>query len=288
MVNRQGPGGSFGPCGPCPDGKINPFGGPASSPFSFGGGIPGGFQSGQLGVVANPVGPIPPTPPAPPPVGPPAVNLATAAFFKILAKSGISNVPTSQVIGNMGVSPIGAAAITGFALVLDGSGQFSTSAQVTGRVFAADYSPPTPAMLTQAVLDMQNAYTDAAGRPANFTDVNAGDLGGLNLGGGVYKFSTGVIIPTNLTLTGGPSDTWIFQIPGTLVVGNGVQIILAGGAQASNVVWQVAGATTIGTTAQFNGTILDLTNIAVQTGAAVNGKLLAQTAVTLDSNVIDP
>lgn len=276
--------GAMGPCGPCPDGKISPFGGPASSPFSFGGGLPGGFQSGPLGVVDNPVGPIPPNPRQ----GPAPVNLLTAAFFKILAKSGISNIPTSQVIGNMGVSPIGAAAITGFALVLDGSGEFSTSAQVTGRVYAADYTPPTPAMLTQAVLDMQNAYTDAAGRGADFVDVNAGNLGGLSLIPGVYKFSTGVTIPTNLTLVGGPNDTWIFQIPGTLVVASGVQIVLAGGAQPTNIVWQVAGATTIGTTAQFNGTILDLTSIAVQTGASVNGKLYAQTAVTLDNNVIDP
>ena len=274
-----------GPCGPCGTPMPpNPFGGPASSPFGFGNSGSGGGQPGPVGVVVNPfIGPTPS-----PRRGPAPVNLLTAGDFKILAKSGISNVPTSSVIGDMGVSPITSTAITGFALVLDGSGQFSISAQVVGKVYAADYAPPTPAKMTQAILDMQNAYTDAAGRPADFVDVNAGNLGGLSLIPGVYKFSTGVTIPTSLTLVGGPDDTWIFQIPGTLVVGSGVQIILAGGAQAKNVVWQVAGATTIGTTAQFNGTILDLTNIAVQTGASVNGKLLAQTAVALDNNVIDP
>lgn len=266
-----------GPCTPCnpPGPPINPLGAPWA-PFSSGGG-------GSAAAAENPL-----DIPIPAPVGPPGVDLGLAGNFKILAKSGITNVPTSQVIGDMGVSPIAAAAITGFALVLDGSGQFSKSAQVTGRIYAADYSPPTPAMLTQAVLDMQNAYTDAAGRPADFTDVNAGNLGGLSLIGGVYKFTTGVTIPTNLTLVGGPDDHWIFQIPGTLVVGNGVSIILQGNINPDNIVWQVAGATTIGTTAHFNGTILDLTNIAVQTGAAVNGHLLAQTAVTLDHNIIDP
>jgi len=269
-----------GPCGPCAD-LPNPFGGAATGLWAGGGGsAPGGFQAGPLGAVI--------TPGVTPRVGPPPVNLQTAGLFEILSKSGISNIATSLVTGDMGVSPIAAAAITGFALVLDGSGTFSKSAQVTGKVYAADYAPPTPAMLTQAVLDMQNAYTDAASRPADATDVNGGNLGGLTLGPGVYKFTTGVIIPTDLTLTGGPNDTFIFQIPGTLVVSNGVNIILAGGLQAANIVWVVAGATTIGTTAVFEGTILDQTNIAVQTNAVVHGKLLAQTAVSLDQNNVGP
>lgn len=187
----------------------------------------------------------------------------------------------------MGVSPITDAAITGFALVLDGSGEFSTSAQVVGKVYAANYAPPTPARMTQAIIDMEAAYTDAAGRPADFVDVNAGLLGGLTLIPGVYRFTTGVSILSNLTLVGGPDDTWIFQIPGTLMVGSGVEIVMAGGAQAKNVVWQVAGATTVGTNAVFRGNILDQTSIAIQTGASVFGKLQAQTAVTLDQNLIN-
>lgn len=271
---------AFGPCGPCgAPGLQTPFGGPGSGLW------PAGGPASQLGPVLGPV--VNPFVPTPARRGPTPVDFLTAAFFKILAQSGISNVPTSTIIGNMGVSPITAAAITGFALTLDGSGQFSTSAQVVGRVYAADYSPPTPAMLTQAVIDMQAAYTDAAGRPADFVDVAAGLLGGLSLIPGVYRFSTGVSILSNLTLVGGPDDTWIFQIPGTLVVGSGVEVVMAGGAQGKNVVWQVAGATTIGTNATFRGNILDQTNIAIQTGASVFGKLLAQTAVTLDSNLIN-
>jgi len=187
----------------------------------------------------------------------------------------------------MGVSPITDAAITGFALVLDGSGEFSTSAQVVGRVYAANYAPPTPAMLTAAITDMQNAYTDAAGRVADFTNVNAGLIGGLTLTPGVYKWTSGVVVASNLTFQGGANDTWILQIDGTLSVDPGVQILLSGGAQAKNIVWQVAGATTIGPAAAFNGVILDQTSIAVQTGASVIGKLYAQTAVTLDNNFVN-
>jgi len=271
-----------GSCGPC--GTPNPpnrFGGPASSPWATRGRGDGAGGAGGAGNGGE--GPVTP----PEPQGPPAVLLGGADFFKILTKTGITNVPTSSIIGNMGVSPITSAAITGFALVLDGSGEFSTSAQVVGRVYAADYAPPTPALLTAAVLDMEAAYTDAAGRPADFTDVNAGLIGGLTLIPGVYKFTTGVTIATNMQFQGGPDDTWIIQIDGTLAVAAGVEIFLSGGAQAKNIVWQVAGATTIGPGADFKVLILDQTSIAVQTGASVIGKLYAQTAVTLDQNFVN-
>lgn len=92
------------------------------------------------------------------------VNLGTAGNYVVLAKSGISTVPPAAVTGNLGVSPIDSTAITGFSLILDSTGQFSTSAQVTGNVYAPDYASPTPAHLTTAVLNMEAAYTDAAGR----------------------------------------------------------------------------------------------------------------------------
>lgn len=275
------------PCLPC--GTPNPpnrFGGPGSSPWAVRGGDPSGSGDGDAGDGDSGSGGSEDVVPVPR-SGPDPVPFLTAGDFKILAKSGITNVPTSQVIGNMGVSPITAAAITGFALVMDGSGQFSTSAQVVGRIYAADYASPTPAKMTQAILDMEAAYTNAAGRTADFTNVGAGIIGGMTLVPGVYKFTSGVTILTNLNLTGGPDDTYIFQIDGTLGVGSSVQILLSGGLQGRNIVWQVAGATTIGTNAVFRGNILDFTNIAVQTGASVYGKLLAQTAVTLDNNFVN-
>ena len=234
--------------------------------------------------------PIPPPPPPPPP--PPVVDLASAGQFTILAKTAISNVPTSSVVGTsptgntMGISPAAASFITDFALVLDGSGQFSTSAQVTGHVLAADYAAPTPALLTTAVLDMQAAYTAANALPPTVVNLNAGNIGGFTLPPGVYKFTTGITIPTDLTLNGGPNDSWVFQIAGTLNQGNAVTVHLTGGAQAKNVFWTTAGVATLGTTAVGVGIYLGQTQIVLQTGASVNGQLYAQSQVTLDHSTV--
>ncbi|MEQ1690612.1 MAG: ice-binding family protein [Gemmatimonas sp.] len=221
------------------------------------------------------------------PLGPAAVNLRTAGDFVILSKAGISTTGTTSILGNIGVSPIAATAITGFGLILDRSNTFSRSARVTGKVYAASYAAPTPTMLTRAVGDMQTAYTDAAGRSRpNFTELGSGNIGGLTLRPGLYKWSSAVTIPTNVTLAGSENDVWIFQIAQTLTISNGKQVILSGGARARNIVWQVAGKTTLGTTSVFNGTILGATAIVLQTGARLNGKALAQTAVTLDASTV--
>ncbi|HEX7491983.1 MAG TPA: ice-binding family protein [Candidatus Limnocylindrales bacterium] len=217
--------------------------------------------------------------------GPASVSLGTAGNYVLLSKAGISTTGTTKITGDIGVSPIAASAITGFGLVLDKSGAFSRSSVVVGKVLAADYAVPTPRLLTTAVMDMQTAYTDAAGRKAGVTELGAGNLGGLTLAPGVYKWSSNVTIPTNVTLSGGKNDVWIFQIAGNLSTSSAKQVILAGGAQAKNVFWQVAGSTTLGTTSTFNGTILDKTNIALKTGAVLNGRALAQTAITLDANI---
>jgi hypothetical protein len=134
---------------------------------------------------------------------------------------------------------------------------------------------------------MQTAYTDAAGRTSpNFTELGAGQIGGLTLVPGLYKWGTGVLISTDVTLSGGPNDVWIFQVAGTLTQASATRVTLSGGALAKNVFWQVAGATAIGTTAHFEGILLDQTSIAVNTGASVTGRLLAQTAVTLQMNAV--
>jgi hypothetical protein len=215
-----------------------------------------------------------------------AVDLGTAATYAILAQSGISSVPTSAVTGNLGVSPAAASYITGFSLTSDSTNVFSTSPQVTGRVFAPDYATPTPSNLTTAVGDMQHAFADAAGRAARVTELGAGDIGGMTLGPGVYKWGTGVKIPTSVTLTGAAADVWIFQIAGDLTVSAATDVILAGGAQPKNVFWQVAGRVDVGTTAHVEGVVMTRTSIALRTGASIHGRLLAQTAVTIDSSSV--
>jgi hypothetical protein len=217
------------------------------------------------------------------------VNLGKAASFAILTKSGITNVPTSAITGDMGVSPIAATAITGFALVADKTNTFSTSTQVTGKIYAADYAAPTPANLTTAISNMEAAYTDAAGRKLpDFTELYAGNLSGKTLTPGLYKWSTDVLVNSTVTLAGGPNAIWIFQIAGNLTLGSGARVVLSGGAQAKNIFWQVAGGAgvEIGTTAHMEGTILAKTAIHLRTGASLNGRALAQTAVTLDKNKV--
>jgi len=217
------------------------------------------------------------------------VNLGTAGNFAILAKAAISTVPTSAITGNLGISPAAASAITGFALTMDPTNAFSTSPQVTGNVYAADYAPPTPVNLTTAVLDMQTAFTDAAGRAAGVTELGAGNIGGMTLAPGVYKWGTGLLIPTDVTLTGSATDVWVFQIAQDLTVSSATNVALAGGALARNVFWQVTGLVDLGTTSHFNGVILTATAITLHTGASVNGRLLAQTAVSIDnSTVVQP
>ena len=216
------------------------------------------------------------------------VNLGQASSFVILTKAGVTNVPNSAITGDMGVSPIAATAITGFALVADSSNTFSKSTQVTGKIYAATYAAPTPANLTTSISNMEAAYTDAAGRKnPDFTELYRGDLSGQTLTPGLYKWGTNVVAYKDITLNGDPNAIWIFQIAGNLKLASGVRITLAGGAQAKNIFWAVAGdGVTLGTTSHFEGTILAKTAIHLQTGASLNGRALAQTAVTLDHNVL--
>ena len=220
---------------------------------------------------------------------PKPVNLGLAGGYAILAKSAISTVPTSAVTGDLGVSPAAATFITGFALTADATNVFSTSPQVTGKVYAADYSVPTPSNLTTAIGDMQNAFTDAAGRAPDVTELGAGNIGGMTLTPGVYKWGTGLLVPTDVTLSGSATDVWIFEIAQDLTMSSGTKVILAGGAVPANVFWEVGGAVSVGTTAHLEGVVLSQTAITLGTGASIDGRLLAQTAVSIDgSTVVGP
>lgn len=227
-------------------------------------------------------------------LGPAALNLGTstnpqaASYYRILSESGISTTAGSAITGNIGVTPIAATAITGFGLVGTDADTSYTSTLVSGLVFAASNASPTSANLGDALGVANAAYTDAAGRTGQ-TGTNlgsAGEIGGLTLQPGLYKWTTAVTISSTLTLNGGVNDVFIAQISGSLGLANGIHVVLTGGMKASNVFWQTSGAVTLGTTSIFNGILLSATNIAVQTGATVHGALYAQTAVTLDDNAV--
>ena len=218
------------------------------------------------------------------------VNLGTAGNFVILAKSAVSTTGTTRVVGNIGISPAAASFITGFALTAHSSNVYSTSAAppVIGEIYASDYAVPTPDNMTTAISDMEIAFTDAAGRTLpDFTELGAGDISGMTLVPGLYKWGTGLLITNaGVTLAGGANDVWIFQIAQDLTVNNSAIITLSGGAQAKNIFWQVAGQATLGTAADFKGIILSKTLISLNTGAVMTGRALAQTAVTLDETAI--
>jgi hypothetical protein len=209
-----------------------------------------------------------------------AVNLGVAANFAILSKTGITDVYKSAVTGDVGASPI-----TGAAILLKCD-------EVTGTIFSVDAAGPAckitdATRLTTAVGDMQIAYTNAAGRVnPDFLNLGAGSIGGKTLTPGLYKWTSTLNIPTDITISGSATDVWIFQVAGNLNMSSAVRITLAAGAQAKNIFWQTTGAVTLGTTSHFEGNILSQTGINLKTGASINGRMLAQTAVTLEMNTV--
>ena len=210
------------------------------------------------------------------------VKLGSAGTFALLSKTGVTNVYASVINGDVGASPITGAAIG-----------LTCGEIASGILYTVDAAGPLPCsvtaatLLTSAVSDMQTAYTDAAGRVRpDFKELGSGEIGGKTLNPGLYKWGTDVRISTDVTLTGTPTSVFIFQIAGGIKQASATRVILTGGVLAKNVFWQSAGVVTIGTTAHFEGVVLAKTNVAVQTGASVNGRLLAQTAVTLQKNTV--
>jgi hypothetical protein len=199
------------------------------------------------------------------------ISLGSASTFAILAGSGISNTgATTQVNGDVGTSPTGT--VTGL-----------PPAQVNGTIHAAD------AIAAQAKIDLLAAYNDAVSRSVG-SQTLPGNLGGLTFTPGLYTNSTSVLISggdVTRDAQGDPNAVFIFKMGSTLTTGPGSQVILSGGAKASNVYWQVGSSATLDTTTIFKGNILAAISITLKTGAKLDGRALTQTgAVTLDTNTI--
>lgn len=213
-----------------------------------------------------------------------AINLNSAAGYAILAGSLISNVPASAVTGNVGLSPAAGSKITGF-----GAGE------ITGIVYTVDASGPAGSVpnatgLTAAKGDLTIAYNDAAGRTATDIVLLAGNIGGLTLTPGLYKSSGSLQISSgDLTFDalGDPNAVFIIQIASTLNTTSGRQVFLKGGALAKNIFWQVGTSATLGTTSVMKGTIMADQSISLNTGAKIEGRLLARiAAVTIKSSTV--
>ena len=214
----------------------------------------------------------------------PTVNLRSTSGFVVLAGSLVSNIPASAITGDIGLSPAAGSFITGFGLT-----------EVTGTIYTTDAtgpanSVPAATMLTAAQGDLTTAYNDAAGRTSTDMVLLAGNIGGLTLTPGLYK-SSGSLEITSGDLTfdakGDAAAVFIIQIASTLTTTSGRQVILSGGAKAANIFWQVGTSATLGTTSIFKGNILADQSISLNTGATIEGRLLARiAAVTLASNTI--
>lgn len=227
--------------------------------------------------------------PAPVDIGSPT-NLAAAGSYVVLAKTGITNVTGSAISGgHLGLSPAAASFITGFALMVDTTNMFATSAAVVSprKIYASNYAAPTPSNLTTAVLGMQAAYRDAAGRTnPDFLNLDGGQLGGKTLTPGLYTWGSGINIAADVTIAGGSNDVWIFQTSNDLDLSSSKKVVVSGGAQAQNIFWQVAGQVTIHANAHFEGIILSQTAITLQTTATLHGRALAQSLVAIDNSTI--
>lgn len=198
------------------------------------------------------------------------VSLGSAANFAVLAGSTVTSTGASHVTGDLGVSP--GTAVTGFPPGI-----------VTGTMNAGGVTA------AQAIADLTTAFNDAAGRTVAPVTV-AGNLGGQTLAPGLYKSTSSLAISSgNLTLDaqGDANAVFIFQMASTLTTTAGLQVILAGGAQASNIFWQVGSSATLGTNSTFQGTIMADQSITLTTGATLNGRALARIGgVSLQANAV--
>lgn len=219
--------------------------------------------------------------------GPARINLRTAANYELLATSGVTVGAAAEVHGDVGLTPMAAGGMTGFAMAMDAGGAFATSSIVTGKLYAANFLAPTPALLSAALADAQAAHADGAGRPTpDVINLGAGELGGQVLIPGLYHWTTAATVTTDVTLSGGPNDVWILQVGGALSMTAAMTVHLVGGAQAKNVFWVTVGAVNLGAAAHLEGVVLSGAGIAMGAGATVTGQLLATTAVTLGAGAI--
>jgi hypothetical protein len=211
-------------------------------------------------------------------LGPSPVDIGSAADFVVLTKTGLANTGPSVYSGNIGASPITGAAITGLACA---EVEFPGTVYTTnGAGPAAPCNTTDAPRLTTAVADMTAAKNNANGRAADYTAVGGGVIGNTTFAPGVYKWTTAVSVPADMTISGGEDDVWIFQVDGAFALGTGFRMNLAGGAQSKNIFWQIDGAITFAANSHFSGVLLAEVGITAAAGVTMDGRILTQTAVT--------
>ncbi len=206
---------------------------------------------------------------APGPAGQAPVNLGTAARFAILSNSAITNIPTSAITGDVGISPGARSSITGLTLP-----------EVTGTIFAADDAVPVPAMIIQAKTDAQAAYLDAVAASRGTPTPVSGNVNGLTLVPGLYQSGTSIeISPGGFLYLDGQGDVnavFVIRSATSITTEATSEVVLTNGAQAKNVYWSAGSTATLGTNSKFKGTIIASTSISLLTGARLDGRALIQ------------
>jgi hypothetical protein len=199
------------------------------------------------------------------------VQLAGASGLAVLAGSSVTNTGATNITGDLGLSP--GTSVGGFPPGI-----------LTGTQHVND------AIANQAKLDLTAAYNDAAGRTSTQIVTLSGNIGGLTLSPGLYKSTSSLAISSgDLTFDakGDANAVFIIQIASTLTTTSGRKVILAGGAIASNIFWQVGSSATFGTTSVFKGTVMAMESITFNTGATLNGRALARTGtIVMAGNTI--
>jgi hypothetical protein len=219
------------------------------------------------------------------------VDLGAADKYAILAKSGISTVPSSAITGDIAVWPIDSAGITAFGLQKDlGGGAFSKSPQVTGKALAYDYSAAVESQLITAVSDMETAYNNAEARgneDKERTNIGGGFITSKTLTPGVYTFDVDINIGIGgVTLHGSDTDIFIFQTTGNILQAANTQVTLTGGALAKNIFWQAAGNVEVGAGAHFEGVLLVKKAVTFITKSSLNGRVFTQANCALQMATI--
>jgi Ice-binding-like len=201
----------------------------------------------------------------------PTVALLGTTTFAILAGSSITSTGGTVITGNMGLSP--GSSVGGFPPgILNGVQHIND------------------VLVNQAKLDLTVAYNDAAGRTSTDMVTLSGNIGGLTLTPGLYKSTSSLAVSSGdvtFDALGNPNAIFIIQIASTLTTTSGRQVILAGGAQAKNIFWQVGTSATFGTTSVFKGTVMAMQSITFNTGATLDGRAYARNgAVVFAGNTI--
>ena len=218
------------------------------------------------------------------PVGQLTVPLGTSARFAILSNSAITNIPTSAIVGDVGISPGVRSTIAGL-----------TAPEVTlGAIYAADDADPVPAMLIEAKNDAEIAFLNANDAVRGTPTPISGNINGLTLVPGLYSSGSSIEISPGgilyLDAGGNPNAVFIIRSATSITTEATSEVVLAGGANAANIFWTAGSAITLGTNSKMKGTLIAGTSISLLTGSRLDGRALIQGAaagqVSLDQSTI--